>query len=124
MFSLTTDTAFVLSVFWQYQDVSTLVRKYLPPGAVFEMYQFYVGWCDAHQIEKKASNLGPMIILSKILLSNISYLFLIFWHLYIPIMGLWYVVVCVLITALRLPIQQVCDLSSPVECKVDLCDEV
>lgn len=37
------------------EDISQLVRKYLPPGTIFEMYQFYVGWCDAHHIERKAS---------------------------------------------------------------------
>ena len=43
-----------------HQDVKNLVRKYLPAGTVFELHQFYVGWCDAHQVEHKASHLFTM----------------------------------------------------------------
>lgn len=37
------------------KDLSALVRKYLPPGTIFETYQFYLGWCDAHDVNSKAS---------------------------------------------------------------------
>ena len=82
---------------WPNEDVSTLVRKYLPPGTIFEMYQFYVGWCDAHHIEKKASHLEQM-----------THIFLlIFRHQYISIYVVMVLVdeFCGLISALQVPIQ-------------------
>lgn len=41
--------------FFNGQDLSRLSRKYLPPGNIYEMYQFYCGWCSAHGIEQQAS---------------------------------------------------------------------
>lgn len=37
------------------KDLSGLVRKYLPPGTIYETYQFYCGWCSAHSVEHQAS---------------------------------------------------------------------
>ena len=50
------------------KDLSALSRKYLPPGTVFETFQFYSGWCAAHNIEKQASRLdfSPLFQLGRI----------------------------------------------------------
>ena len=45
----------------QTQDLSGMVRKYLPPGTLYELFQFYSGWCDAHNVQDKASCLGPFL---------------------------------------------------------------
>ena len=37
------------------EDVGKLVRKYLPPGTVWDLYQFYAAWCGAHSIPSQAS---------------------------------------------------------------------
>ena len=39
------------------EDVSKLGRKYLPPGTLYEVYQFYLGWCSAHGVMEQASHL-------------------------------------------------------------------
>ena len=36
------------------KDLSNMARKYLPAGTLFELFQFYLGWCSAHEIEQKA----------------------------------------------------------------------
>lgn len=40
------------------KDLSNMARKYLPAGTLFELFQFYLGWCSAHEIEQKASWFG------------------------------------------------------------------
>lgn len=40
------------------EDLTGLVRKYLPPGNVFEVFQFYSSWCTAHVVEPVASIFG------------------------------------------------------------------
>lgn len=32
-----------------------MVRKYLPPGTLYELFQFYSGWCATHNVQDKAS---------------------------------------------------------------------
>ena len=38
------------------EDLTGLVRKYLPPGTIYDTYQFYCGWCSAHSIEHQAGH--------------------------------------------------------------------
>lgn len=38
------------------EDVSKLGRKYLPPGTLWEIFQFYTGWCSAHNVQEQASH--------------------------------------------------------------------
>lgn len=45
------------------QDVSKLTRKYLPPGTVNEVHQFYCGWCSAHGITTQASHLVDVYLI-------------------------------------------------------------
>ena len=35
-----------------------MARKHLAPGTVFDIFQFYSGWCSVHGIEHQASFLG------------------------------------------------------------------
>ncbi len=42
--------------FLSIEDVSCLVRKYLPPGTIYDTYQFYCGWCAAHSVDHQASS--------------------------------------------------------------------
>lgn len=44
----------------KHKDMKCLVRKYLPPGNVYELYQFYCSWCDAHSVDACASNLATI----------------------------------------------------------------
>ena len=37
------------------EGLSKLTRKYLPPGTLWEVYQFYCGWCSAHSVSGQAS---------------------------------------------------------------------
>ncbi len=39
------------------KDVSKLTRKYLPPGTLWDIYQYYTGWCTAHGVTGQASYL-------------------------------------------------------------------
>ena len=38
------------------EDLTGLVRKYLPPGTIYDTYQFYCGWCAAHSIQHQAGH--------------------------------------------------------------------
>ena len=35
-----------------------MTRKYLPPGTLYELYQYYISWCSTHNILEKASCLS------------------------------------------------------------------
>ncbi|CAK9067404.1 Uncharacterized protein SCF082_LOCUS34123 [Durusdinium trenchii] len=54
-------------------DLSSLVRKYLPPGTIFEMFQFYIGWCSAHNIRAQAPLPGDALVLVKEYISSAEF---------------------------------------------------